>query len=242
MYKRILFFGLFLIIISSPALFCLTAQQIIEKAENRESFQSTYSEGRIVSTDRFGSKESSFKSWSEGSESALLEFSDGQRVLKTKNDIYLYYPDAEVVIRLQGSALRQSVLGSDLSYEDASGFGDTLSNYDVELISDRLLNNRDSYLLSLEAKSKNVAYPKQLIWVDKDNFIIMRRELYTKSNRLLKEIEVLEIGSFENELVPKVTSVVDKLKKESSTKMYLDLLHLNVNHDKSLFSLQNLTW
>lgn len=246
MFKNNIALIVLLFIFVPSVIFSLTAEQIIEKVENNENISSTYSEGRIVSTNRFGTKESYFKSFTETKHLSLIEFVDSslvsQRVLKTKDDIYIYYPEAEALLRLQGSALRQSILGSDLSYEDASGFSDILSNYFVELVETQILNNKETYLLSLSAKTKNIAYPKQLIWVDKGNFIIVKRKLYTQSDRLLKEVEVLETKLFNNQVLPTVTMVVDKLKKDSSTKMYIDLLQLDVVHDKSTFTLQNLTW
>lgn len=140
----------------------ISGTEIVREVEKRGYFENSYSEGVIESTDRLGSSSFKFKSFSEGDDKVLIEL-DEQKILKLGETLYLFYPDADVVIRLQGSALRQTILGSDLSYQDMTQSSSLLNEYDVKLLEE----NQDTYLLELDATKKSVAYPKQLIWVDK---------------------------------------------------------------------------
>src|SRR5690554_3383520 len=145
MFKKLLIFLLFIFV--SYSLFSLTSDEIVQKVDAIETFEHTYAEGTIISQDRFGQKKSTFKSWSEGEYNSLIEFTSaaekGQKILRTKNDLYLFYPDAETIIRLHGSALRQTVLGSDISYEDLSSISDTLNNYTTELLKEEVIEQRE---------------------------------------------------------------------------------------------------
>jgi len=108
---------LFLLIIPFN-LSAITAEEIINTMDGMQTFDTSYSTGSIKTTDRFGVKESTFKAWSQGSSDSLIEFTSvaerGQKILRTKGSLYLFYPDDVELIRRQGAALRQSLLGSDL--------------------------------------------------------------------------------------------------------------------------------
>ena len=118
-------------------LFALSAEEIIHEMDRLSTFETTYSTGSIQTTDRFGTKTSLFRSWSQGEKDSLIEFTSkaerGQKILRTEGSLYLFYPDAEQLIRMQGAALRQSMLGSDISYEDMTEEKNTLDNYKAKL-------------------------------------------------------------------------------------------------------------
>ena len=151
-------FILIFIIIGSSALYAQTADEILAESDRRQVFESSVSSGEIMVKDRFGTKVSTFNAWSNGADETLLEFTStaerGQKILKTEDSIYLYYPDAEEIIRMQGSALRQSMMGSDISYEDMTGGNDRLSQYKTSIIGEETLNGHDCWILSLEAKTR----------------------------------------------------------------------------------------
>jgi len=224
----------------------MTAENIVREMDALETFATSYSEGEIITTDRFGVKRSTFNAWSQGAFDSLIEFTSvaerGQKVLRTAGELYLFYPDAEELIRLQGAALRQSMLGSDISYEDMTGEKDTLSDYNAILHENESVYGRDCYVLELQAKTRTVAYPTQKLWVDSDTFMVWKAEFSTKSGRLLKEMEVLETMKVDSRTLPKVTKISDKMKRDSATEMRISHLEIGIPLDSTIFTLQNLTW
>ncbi len=231
----------------ATTLSAMTAEQIMREADERQTYDSSRSSGQFKIKDRFGTKVSTFDAWSKGADESLIEFTSvaerGQKVLRTEDSIYLYYPDAEELIRMQGSALRQGMLGSDISYEDMTGGKDRLSQYDIVLEEDsELVFGRDCHVLTLTAKTRSVPYPKEIVWIDKENFIVMRAEYYTKSGRLLKEMETLSVGTLSGIEVATETRISDKMKTDTETIMILDELEVNIRIDDDLFSLDELSW
>jgi outer membrane lipoprotein-sorting protein len=224
----------------------ITAEEVVRSVDDLETFDTSYSEGEIVTTDRFGVKTSTFKAWSRGAYDSLIEFTSvaerGQKVLRTSGELYLFYPDAQELIRLQGAALRQSMLGSDISYEDMTGEKDTLSDYTAKLLGTEQVKGRQCHILELTAKTRTVAYPIQKLWVDTETYMIWKGEFSTKSGRLLKEMQVLETMEVDGRTLSKVTKIEDKMKRDSATEMRIDHLEIDVQLDPSIFSLQNLTW
>lgn len=229
-----------------PTLGAITAEEVVRSVDDLETFDTSYSEGEIVTTDRFGVKTSTFKAWSRGAYDSLIEFTSvaerGQKVLRTSGELYLFYPDAQELIRLQGAALRQSMLGSDISYEDMTGEKDTLSDYTAKLMGTEQVGGRECHILELTAKTRTVAYPIQKLWVDTETYMIWKGEFSTKSGRLLKEMQVLETMEVDGRTLSKVTKIEDKMKRDSATEMRIDHLEIDVQLDPSIFSLQNLTW
>lgn len=228
------------------ALSAITAEDIIRTMDGVQTFETSYATGSIKTTDRFGVKVSTFKAWSQGSSDSLIEFTStaerGQKILRTKGSLYLFYPDAEELIRLQGAALRQSMLGSDLSYEDMTEEKNTLDDYTAHLDGSELVNGHDCHVLTLTAKKRQVAYPIQNIWVDKETYVVWKAAHSTAQGRLLKEMEVLSTLVAGDRTLPKESRIVDKLKRDSSTVMGIDTLEVNIPLDAKIFTLENLTW
>ena len=228
------------------ALYGITAEEIVREMDRQQSFYTMKSSGSMITKDRFGTKVSDFISWSRGDEEFLIEFTsvaeEGQKVLRTANELYLYYPDAEEIIRLQGAALRQSMLGSDISYEDMTEGNDTLSKYEVELKGEEIIDGTLCYVIDMVAKSRNVAYPRQQVWVVKENLVPQQVHYFSKSGKLLKEMRVNKIELIGDKFVITEMTLEDKLKRNSSTELILDKLETDLPLDRSFFSLDNLSW
>jgi len=97
-------------------------------------------------------------------------------------------------------------------------------------------------VLTLTAKTRTVAYPIQKIWVDTKSYLTWKAEYSTQQGRLLKVMEVLEAFVSGDRVLPKQSKIEDKMKKDSATLMTVDSFEANPKLDKSIFTLENLTW
>jgi len=246
MKNKIVMIMILLSLLIPVSVIALTGEEIIRKADDMQVFETSEATGEMRIKDRFGVKVSTFISWSRGSDESLIEFTSkaerGQKVLRTEDELYLFYPDAEELIRMQGSMLRQSMLGSDVSYEDMTGGKDRISQYDVVLEGEESVKGNDCYVLMMTAKVRTVPYPKEKVWIDKETFLVWKAEYYTKSGRLLKEMEALEVQEFEDRLIAVETRISDKMKTDTETIMVISDLRINVPIDDDKFSLEELSW
>jgi outer membrane lipoprotein-sorting protein len=224
----------------------ITAEEIIANVERNEINEEERIEGSMIINDRFGSRVKTFVSYAAGADKMLLEFTNpeerGQKILRLEDEIYLYFPEAEEVIHLQGSALKESVMGSDFSYEDMTGEGDLLDQYQVTLLGEETIDGRRHYHLELEAKKRGLAYPKQEAWVDAEYWVMTRANSYSLSGRLLKEMELGDIREVGGKYVPHYIIMRDAMKKNSSTEMRIEAIDLQADLPRNIFSLQELTW
>ena len=242
MLLPMLFFGL-LAALSATA---ITAEEIVANVEANEINEAERIEGSMIISDRFGSRVKTFVSYASGSDKMLLEFTNpeerGQKILRLEDEIYLYFPEAEEVIHLQGSALKESVMGSDFSYEDMTGEGDLLDQYEVTLLGEESIDGRRHYHLELKARKRGLAYPKQEAWIDAETWVTTRVDSYSLSGRLLKEMELGDIRRVADKYVPHYIIMQDAMKKKYSTEMRIEAIELQANLPPDIFSLEELTW
>ena len=243
MKHKILILTAFLIFIAA-GLFAITAEEIIEKMELNLVYDTSIVEGRMVINDRFGTRTSTYISYAERDDKSLIEFTNkedaGQKILRLEDEIYLYYPDAEETIRLQGAALRQAVMGSDFSYEDMTGDKGILGSYNVTLDGEESIDGNPCYKLTLTAKTRDVPYQKEIMWVDKELFIYRQVHKLAKSGKVLKEMKITDLIIVDGLYIPSGLTMMDKLKRNSSTEFYMDSIELGVTLPKDIFTLSEL--
>jgi outer membrane lipoprotein-sorting protein len=224
----------------------ITAEEIVKNVERNEINEAERIDGSMIISDRFGSRTKTFISYASGSDKMLLEFTNpeerGQKILRLEDEIYLYFPEAEEVIHLQGSALKESVMGSDFSYEDMTGEGDLLDQYEVTLLGEESIEGRNHYHLELKARKRGLAYPKQEAWIDAETWVMTRANAYSLSGRLLKEMELGDIRMVAGKYVPHYIIMRDAMKKKSSTEMRIETIDLAAELPPDIFSLEELTW
>jgi outer membrane lipoprotein-sorting protein len=238
--------GMVLVVAVCTVTWAEDVEQIVKKMEENRIHDTARSEGRMVIEDRFGRKVTTFISYSRGAEENLLEFTSdqerGQKILRTEDEIYLYYPDAEEIIRMQGAALRESVLGSDFSYEDMTGEKSILDSFDPTLLGSEAVQGHPCYKIELEAISRNVPYPREIVWVDKETYVARQVHKFSLSGKLLKEMNVEKVERVGGKYIPTHIIMRDTMKKNSSTELIIEDIRINVSLDPSLFSLEELTW
>ena len=200
----------------------------------------------MVINDRIGRKESTFISYGRGVDDMLVEFTsveeEGMKILRTSDELYLFFPEAEELIRMQGAALKESVIGSDMSYEDMTGGKGLLASYRARLQGEEDVDGFACYRVELEAKKTDVPYYRQTMWIDREVFIYRRVHKYSRSGKLLKKIEIEEIREVSGRHVPVRMKLEDSIKGNSSTIFTVWDIEIDIPLDMGLFSLEELTW
>lgn len=221
-----------------------SAEDIVRKMDDMQTFESLYAEGTLINIDRFGEKISTYKSWSQGSKDFLIEFTNveerGQKILRVDDELYLFYPEAEDIIPMHGAALKKSMFG-DISYEDITEGRNTLSKYEVSMQGSEVVDGIDCWVIMMMAKSRHVPYAKQVIKVGKEDTVLREAEYYARSGRLLKIVNVVKVENFSGgRVLATELLLVDQLRRGSSTRMLIDNVEVEPQLERNLFSLQSL--
>ena len=229
---------------AASSLFAQSAEDIIRRMDEMQTFETLYSEGTMISVDRFGEKRSTYNAWSRGSKDFLIEFTNveerGQKLLRVEDELYLFYPDAEDIIPMHGAALKQSLFG-DVSYEDITEGKNTLDKYNVSMKGSQNVDGVDCWVIEMIATSRDVPYPKQIIKVGKADNVLRAAEYYARSGRLLKIADVKSFRKFDDgRVLITEMELADQLRRGSSTRMRIDTLEINPELDGDVFSLRSL--
>lgn len=181
------------------------------------------------------------KSWSEGEDKSFSEYlfppkDAGTKMLKLNDHLWIYEPEADRTIQISGHMLRQSMMGSDLSYEDMMEENELLKLYEATVIGEEMINGCECWILELYAKLHDVAYQSRKIWVDKEKFLAVKEERFGKSGKLLKTTEIKEIFQVDNRWYPKRIIVKDALKDGKGTEIIFDEIKFDVDIPPFRFS------
>lgn len=218
-----------------------TAEQILDQIdENMSSENRVYTSQMIVHAAR-GSRTMEMKSWTAGDNQSYSEYlaparEKGTKMLKLEDKLWMYSPSTDRIIQISGHMLRQSVMGSDLSYEDMMEDRKLQDIYDAELLGTEDLEGVECYVIELEAKVSDVAYHGRKVWVDKSKLIPLKEELYGKGGKLLKRTVLSEVKKIEGRWFPTKIHYKDMLKRGDGTEFIITDIQFDVDIPEHVFT------
>ncbi|OGU58468.1 MAG: outer membrane lipoprotein-sorting protein [Ignavibacteria bacterium GWF2_33_9] len=162
------------------------------------------------------------RTYSVGDEKSFTEYlspasEKGTKMLKLDNQLWIYSPGTDRIIQISGHLLRQSVMGSDLSYEDMMEERKLTDIYDAKVIGEEEISNRKCWVMELTAKVEDVAYFSQKLWVDQESYVPIREDLFGKSGKLLKRATLENIKKIQGRWFPMKFTYKDMLKEGNGT-------------------------
>jgi len=233
---------LLLLLLISVNLFSADINAIIKNYDKNSVIDTSIAESTIIIKDSLGTSTQKVLAYSRKNGDTLIEITEGpdqgQKVLRINSSIFLYYPEANQIIRLQGAALKDSFMGSDFSYEDLSGDDSIINNYNATLLKE----NTDTYEVELIAKSKKQPYQKQLLTIDKNTYICSEATLMSASGKALRKMTSTDIRKIGDKYIAFRVEMIDLLKNQGSTTMILNSIDIESPIDNELFSTDNLSW
>ena len=218
-----------------------SVSEIIEKIDKNMSAESRIFTSTMIIHNKRNSRTVESKSWSMGENKSYTEYlspprEQGTKMLKLENQLWIFSPSTDRIIQISGHMLRQSVMGSDLSYEDMMEDPHLLNHYTGKIEGEEKLDGRISWIISLTANTPDVAYQLQKVWVDKDRFIPLKKELYAKSGVLLKRMELSDVKQIQGRWFPKKILFKDVLKDGDGTEFLIEDINFNSPIPDYIFS------
>ncbi|MGE5557518.1 MAG: outer membrane lipoprotein-sorting protein [Bacillota bacterium] len=224
----------------------LTGAEILRKVDENVKYNTIIYTGKmeIFINDDEAPRVKIMKVHGIGVEKAFVEFINPEdkntRYLKIGKKMWIYDGEEENVFLISGHMLKQGIMGSDVSYEDALETDALYTKYDIEVVGTETLDGRACTVIELTAKVKEVSYDKRKMWVDSERFLAVKEEKYAKSGKLLKVSRVLEARQIGDRYFPVKSEVSDKLRKGSKTVFTMQEVRLDAPVSEKLFTMQNL--
>jgi len=218
-----------------------SAREIIEKVDKNMSADSRIFTSKMVIHNTRNTRTIESKSWNMGEKKSYTEYlspprEQGTKMLKLDNMLWIYSPSTDRIIQISGHMLRQSVMGSDLSYEDMMEDPHLLNHYTAAIDGEEKLDNSICWIITLTANAPDVAYQLQKVWVEREHFIPLKKELYAKSGVLLKRMELSDVQQIQGRWFPKKMVFRDVLKDGDGTEFLIEDITFNTTIPEYIFS------
>ena len=221
-----------------------SASELLRRADNNEIYTTIEYEGDIIV--EHGGKRfvKTMKAWGRGNTHSFIEFTNpedrGTKYLKRDGRLFVYSPDTEEVILISGHMLKESMMGSDMSYEDTINNETLAGRYDPSLAGSDIVNGRDCWVLELAAKRKTESYPKRKLWIDKEHGDVARYELFALSGVKLKEYSLKKTEVIGGRRFPVEGEMRDLMRRDSKTTFVMRSVVLDKPIADTVFSQRNL--
>ncbi|MGR9073417.1 MAG: outer membrane lipoprotein-sorting protein [Gammaproteobacteria bacterium] len=103
------------------------------------------------------------------------------------DDQWLYLPALKRVKRISSSNKSGPFLGSEFAFEDLTSF--EVPKYKYKYLRDEAVDGRDCFVIELFPQYEHSGYVREIAWVDKERYIILKIDYYDRKNDLLKTLE-----------------------------------------------------
>lgn len=218
-----------------------SADEILKKVDKNISSANRIFESRMTIHGKRFSRTLTSKTYSVGADNSFTEYLNparerGTKMLKLKNQLWIYSPSSDRTIQISGHMLRQSVMGSDLSYEDMMEDRKLTDIYTARLEGKETLNGRTCFVLNLLAKVGNTTYYRRKMWIDTERFIPLKEDLFAKSGLLLKRTLFSNVKFVNGRWYPMSINFKDMLKNGKGTDFNITRIQFNQKIPEYIFT------
>lgn len=217
------------------------AEDIIKKVDQNMSAENRVVESSMTIHGKRNSRTMTSRSYSVGDKQSFTEYltparEKGTKMLKLEDKLWIYSPSTDRTIQISGHMLRQSIMGSDFSYEDMMDDRELLEMYNAKLVGKEEIEGRPVFVIELTAKVDDIAYNSRKTWIDIERYVPLKEELYAKSGQLLKRVTLSDVKKVEGRWFPMKMIYKDMLKAGKGTEMHFTSIKFNQEIPEYIFT------
>lgn len=221
------------------------AHEILNRIDKNMVSETRVFTSRMIIYGTRNSRTLELKTWIAGESKSFSEYlspprEKGTKMLKLDKQLWIYSPETDRIIQISGHMLRQSVMGSDLSYEDLMEDARLSEKYQATIAGEETLDDRPCWVLELRSVAPDINYQMRKLWVDKARYIPLKEEMYAKSGKLLKRTTLSQVENIGGRWFPRKIEFRDMLKEGKGTEFIIDDIRFNVEIPDYIFSKSNL--
>jgi len=217
------------------------ADAILDRVDKNMSSDNRVFESEMIIHGRRASRSITSVTYSVGVKQSFTEYlsparEQGTKMLKLEDQLWIYSPSTDRIIQISGHLLRQSVMGSDLSYEDMMDDRKLTEMYSASVAGEETIEGRKTYILELTAKVENVTYYSQKLWVDEERYVPLKQEMYAKSGQLLKRLTLSDVRQVGERWFPMRLLYKDMLKEGTGTEFIISSVKFDQKIPEYIFT------
>ena len=219
----------------------INAQKLLEQVDENLWANTKFITGRLIIDNGRKVRTLTQDSWMQGVDRSYSHYKSparekGTKMLKIGGKLWMYTPRTDRKILIAGHLLRQSMMGSDLSYEDMMEDHKLSHSYSASFEGFEDFVGTRCAVLHLVARDKKTTYQTRKAWIDPEKQIVLKEERFAKSGKLLKRIEFTDYGKIDQRLFPRTMVFRDMLKENTQTTYKFDVIKFDVDIPAKYFS------
>lgn len=225
------------LVLGTALLYPQNATALIKAARDRIKADTTSTRSRMVITAKDGSTSDRIidqyaKDGPQGSRMIIVfqrpASVAGTRFLTMDNaaggeDRWIFLPSLGKVRRIAASEGDGNFMGTDFSYDDISSMDRNVDLDSHAILREESLKGTPCYVIQSIPKDSGYQYAKTITWIDKQQPLVYKSEMYNKRNELIKTMEVSDYKDVQGRLTPLQTKV-STLGSGTSTTIYMDII------------------
>ena len=225
----------------------LTATEIVRKADEKfNGEKSSYSAMSMTIVRPAWQRTIEIKSWSLGRDFALALITApakeaGQTFLKRKSEMWSWNPAISRLIKLPPSMMSQGWMGSDYTNDDILRESSVVNDYTHEIAGEEMIGDRLCYKILMTArKDASIVWGKQIRWIDKKEFLVLKVELYDEDGYLVRTETGSDIRTMDGRTITAKIQLVPQDEPENRTILEIRDIKFNISLEEEFFSQQNM--
>ncbi|MBI5203152.1 MAG: outer membrane lipoprotein-sorting protein, partial [Elusimicrobia bacterium] len=194
-------------------------------------------------------RELTIEGWNQGREKAFIVIhapakDKGNTTLRRKNEMWLWMPKVERVVKVPPTMMHSAWQGSDFTYEDIVKADSVVKDYTHKVVSRTTEGDHDVYLIeATPLPDAPVVWGKVLLWsqVYPDGAVLpYKEEDYSERGEKVRTIELSEIVMMDGHRVPSQLQCTPHRKAGQKTIIKYHKIDFNIDLPDSYFSLERL--
>ena len=220
----------------------IDAQKLLEQVDDNLWSHTKFISGRLIVDNGRKIRTLTQDSWMEGIDRSYTHYKSparekGTKMLKVKGKLWMYTPRTDRKILIAGHLLRQSLMGSDLSYEDMMEDHKLSQSYIATFDRLQSIKGTEYTILNLAARDKKTTYQTRKVWINPKDKTILQEERFAKTGKLLKRILFKDYELIDGRIFPRTMIFKDLLKKNTQTSYKFDVIKFDLDIPDHYFSI-----
>jgi len=225
----------------------LTAAEIVKMADDKFSGEkSGYSVMTMTIVRPTWKRSVGFRNWTLEKDYALTLITSpakeaGQSFLKRGNEMWTWNPAINRLIKLPPSMMSQGWMGSDYTNDDILRESSVVTDYNHEIAGEEIIGGTLCYRIVMTAREEaSIVWGRQIRWIDKKEFIVLRAELYDEDGFLVRTETASDIKVMDGRRIPTRIELLPAEEPGNSTIVEIQEIRFNIPLEESFFSQQNM--
>jgi len=231
-------------VIPSPA-FAQGARAILRAAFDNWRADSSHAVLEMTIRRASGTRNMTLESWTSGEKKALVRFTApardaGNATLQLGNSTYVFNPKLNQVIKLPASAMSQSWMGSDFSYEDLARSEKVIDDYTHRRVGTKRAGGHTIHVIQSVPKPRvPVIWGKEIVSV-RDDGVLYSIAYYDQVGRRVRIMTADRISTVSGRPYPTVLTMRTDAKPGQYTRIKTMSAEFNMAVPGYLFTKSNL--